>query len=517
MKRFVILIIGLGFLARLFCFKYTYVINPDGVIYIHQARALYHGLWDSVNSCEMSYLSVYPLLMVPFYKIFGDWVTASKSVSLFFGTMALVPLYFLSRRFFERSTSALVLLVFAVMPFFIHRSVDVVRGPVFWFFSLLGFYLFLSRTEKRDNVYLVLSNLSFLMAAWARVEALLFIIVSCLYLLAVEKGFKIRKFFVFLSPALALFLVGATWLAFDLSYLNVVRYNFLTKHLSEPFAGYERLREGLAKLQFKRLGYVKPYYMEWIRQLAWFNALGMILICMVETLFYPFFLIFVIGVPGAWRRIKTDKGFLCLIFAAAGAFVILYMFALNKQTISHRYMALLVLPCFIFIAFGLERIMAFFRGRFRLREHFAIPLLCLLILGCSLPKGLKPREKDKLVFQEIGEFIANREGNNREIQIASPKHSLGWVSFYANLNYKGAPCPLRNYDFWRIAGRSYHEFLKNLKKRDIGYFLYSERYWPKRRFDFMKKRMAKDFLKIKKWSHPDTGRLILFEVNPKRG
>jgi hypothetical protein len=97
-KRIALLIIGLGFVIRLFCFQYTAVINPDGAIYIHQARAIYYGLYDSLTTCGMSYVSIYPIFIAGAYAILADWVIAAKSVSLIFGTMTLVPLYFLLKR-----------------------------------------------------------------------------------------------------------------------------------------------------------------------------------------------------------------------------------------------------------------------------------------------------------------------------------------------------------------------------------------------------------------------------------
>jgi hypothetical protein len=97
--RISILIILLGFAIRLFSFHYTYIINPDGVLYIHQARAIYYGIKDAILTCSMGYLSNYSILIVLAYKIFGDWVIAAKSVSLFFGTITLIPLYFLMKRF----------------------------------------------------------------------------------------------------------------------------------------------------------------------------------------------------------------------------------------------------------------------------------------------------------------------------------------------------------------------------------------------------------------------------------
>jgi hypothetical protein len=133
-------------------------------------------------------------------------------------------------------------------------------------------------------------------------------------------------------------------------------------------------------------------------------------------------------------------------------------------------------------------------------------------LICALPKNLKPREADKLVFKRIGELIAEREGNNREIQVAAPTQTPSWISFYANLKYKGAPCPQKNTDLEKIIGKSYGDFILNLKKREIRYFLWEERNWPRDRFDFIHRKNPEDFEKLGVWSHPDTGRLILFKV-----
>ena len=108
--RIAILIILLGFAIRLFSFHYTYIINPDGVLYIHQARAIYYGLKDSILTCSMGYLSNYSILIVLAYKIFGDWVVAAKSVSLFFGTITLVPVYFLLNRFFKKENLSIFII-----------------------------------------------------------------------------------------------------------------------------------------------------------------------------------------------------------------------------------------------------------------------------------------------------------------------------------------------------------------------------------------------------------------------
>ena len=509
MKRLAILIIGLGFVIRLFCFHYTAIINPDGALYIHQARAIYYGMKDAVIAPhQLSYLSNYPVFIAVSYTIVKDWLIAAKSTSLFFGTLTLLPLYFLLKRFFDDKIGLLVLLIFALIPVFVDRSADVVKGPVFWFFSVLGLYLFVSQIDNKNNVYLLLSSLSFLMATWARVEAILFIIVSCFYLLAARQEMKFKKFIIFITPiAVFIMFIAISGLISNMPNLNIFRYKKIMF-----FNGYENLRAGLERLKDQPLGYVKPCYIEWVRHLVWFLALGILFTSMVETFFYPFFLVFIIGLVGIRERVNKDKRIPYFAFIAIGALVVLYVFILGRQTMPTRYLALFVLPSFIFIGFGLEKILFFLRSRFNLTESVTLSILCLLILACSLPKNLKPRETDKLVFKEIGELIADREGNDREILVATSKQSIRWISFYANLNYKGAPRPKQNYDLEKLIGKNYETFVKNIRKRGISYFLWEEKHWPKASASYIRKENSKDFVKIGTWSHPDTGKLILFKV-----
>ena len=546
--RIAILIILFGFAIRLFSFHYVYIINPDGVLYIHQARAIYYGLKDSILTCGMGYLSNYSILIVVAYKIFGDWVVAAKSVSLFFGTITLFPLYFLLNRFFKKEISLIATLIFALIPDFVARSADVVRDPVFWFFSVLGLYFFVSQIEKRnyiypvrnnapsvkgemikkDNialeglknrskfsnrVYLILSSLSFLMASWARIEAILFILVSFVYILLVRQDRKIKKISIFAIPVILILLFSVFGsMIFNMSVNKFHRAHAITAKFSAPMIEYKNLRESLTELMNQPLKENLQHFLHKARHLVWLIALGTLVKYAVRAYFYPFFFIFIIGLGGIWTRIKGDNHILYLAFLAISALILLYMHTLHTWMMFNRFFAIFIFPSFIFVGFGLEKIIVFLRSRFNLKESVILFVLCLLILACSLPKNLQSREADKIVFKEIGELIADRDGNNKEIQIVTSLHSIRWISFYANLNYEGAPYPQKNDDLDNIIGKNYSEFVQNLKIRGIRYFLWEEKHWPRYRFDFMNRKNPKDFIKLGEWKHPDTGRLILFSV-----
>ena len=283
--------------------------------------------------------------------------------------------------------------------------------------------------------------------------------------------------------------------------------------LSSPFSGYEDLRAGLESLVEYAQGPVKPFYIDWVRHLVWFIALGIVLTNLIEAFFYPFFLVFILGLLGVRERIKNDRRVPYFALIGVGALMVLYMYVLRSQTMSTRFLALFLIPSFVFLGFGLEKIWTFFRSRFSLKESVVFPLIFALILASGLPKVLKARETDKAVFKQIGTLIAEREGNDTEILVATSPQSVRWISFYANVKFKGAPCPKKNYDLETMLGGSYAEFVKNLRARGIRYFLWEEKHWPRQSADYLSIGNPSDFIVIGAWTHPDTGKLMLFEVN----
>jgi 4-amino-4-deoxy-L-arabinose transferase-like glycosyltransferase len=516
LSRYIVLVFILGFAVRLFACYYTYVINSDGALYIHQARAIYYGQWDRLLFRSMGFLSIYPLLIVPAYAIFHDWIIAAKSVSFLFGSLTLIPVYFLLRQFCEKAISALCLLVFSLIPYMVDRSADVVRDPVYWFFVATGLCLFAMQIGKDGQRYcLILSCLSFLIATSARIEAVLFLAVSCLFILCFEKGLRIKKTIAFAIPLAILFLsLALLSTLFELPVKDIFRIGDIGKKLSAPFSEYTNIRDGLAELAYSHTITTSDFFgafVQKVRQMVWLIALGTIFKGMVKAFFYPFFIIFLCGMMGLWSRIKDDQRVLYFFFLIIAAAILLYIHVLQTWTMEARFFAVIVLPSAVFLGFGLENIIHFLTGRFNLRPLVSISLICLLILTFGLTKDLKPREEDKLVFKEIGEFIDKREDNGQAISVAtfSPP---GLVSFYANLKYPGAPSPEIYADFRQLAATRYDRFVHNLKTNHIKYFLWEERNWPREAFNFLKDRDSKDFLELGRWSHPDTGKLVLFRV-----
>lgn len=508
-EKTLILVLALGFLIRVYACLHTHIINPDGTLYIHQARALYFGAWQQLTSCGLSYLSIYPILVTLAYPIFQDWIVAARSVSVFFGTLTLIPLYFLLRRFFVKETSVLCALIFTLIPFLVGHSADVIRDPVFWFFLMLGLYFFVLQMEKSGKgIFLALASFSFLLAAWARVEALLFILLSFSYLLATKQDKKGQRLMCFLAPPMLALLSAVV----HAGLWNIFRLDEIFSKILDPFRQYAELRSTLAALASPPQGYFLESFFKRARNLVWLIALGTLFAHIVKAFFYPAFLVFLAGTADIGKSIREDRRIRYLLLLSFGALVLLYLHILQTWLIYHRFMAVFLFPSFVFVGFGIERLLVFANSRFRLKRSFALALLCFLIFSLSLPKNLKPAEQDKVVFKEIGELIAQMEGKDREIPVAASMQTIRWICFYANLHAPGAPCPQPYNKFRPVVGKGYQEFARNLRDRGIRYFLWEEKHWPKDRFNFQKQLRPEDFRRLCSWYHPDTGRLVLYRV-----
>jgi len=498
-------IIIFGFAIRLFVCLNLGIINPDGVLYIHQARALYYGNWDQITTCALNYVSMYPLLIASAYGIFHE--------SIVFGTLLLLPTYLLMRRFFDERTSAATTLIVSLIPALVSRSADIVRDPVAWFFVAFGVYFFVCQFNSKRCVYLTLSSLFFILAAWNRIEIVVFIFASLIYLSLFKNEERYKRILYFIAPFIILvsllaLILGMTHLSID----DIFRTHAIIDKLSRPILDYKNLRSILTVMIDQPEASHLELFLEKARHLVWLIALGTLIIYMIKAFFYPFFLIFILGLPGTKARAKKDKRLIYLLLICASMFVMLYFHLLQTWIIDTRFLVPLMIPACVFMGFGIEKIDHFIDSRFRTRPEITFSIICLVVLAFALPKDLKSRETDKSVFKDIGKTIAQREGNDSIIDVAASMHILRWTAFYSNLNYPGSPCPQPYSDFKSIVGNDYKYFLNILRQRGIEYFIWEEKHWPKNTFDFMSTFDPHHFKSIKSWNHPDTGQLTLFEI-----
>ena len=506
------LILILGLAVRLFAWHQTGILNSDGTVYIQQARAIYFGLWDAVTSCTIRYPYINTFFIAAFYAVFGNWVTAATVVSVFFGTLSLIPLFYLARNFFSTGIAFLVALIHAVNPMLVDGSVDIVRDPLFWFLVLVGLHL-LTHRKGQTTAGLLLSSCTFILATWTRVESVVFILITPVYLWLDGQERPWRRIATFLSPIALLLLagIGGQWLIHP-ERIDTYRLAEIPARLTRAFSQYEQLRSTLRGMTLLPPPGLSQEFLNNLQSNVWFLGFGVIIQNALETFFYPFVLLYLLGLGNLRKRIAADRRVLCPVLALPVALLLLYLFVFLDWQMENRWLALALFPSFLFLGFGLERVIAWMQAKFNLKKGMALALIALLALAFTLPKDMKPRGEDKVVYRQIGESIATREGNMKKIEIMTVGAASRWILFFANLHFRGAPCPDEFYDYFGWIGHDYGSFVEAMKKQGMKYLVWEERNWPAGSFDFINSPHERDFVRLGAWSHPDTGRIILFRL-----
>lgn len=488
-----LIVVGLLTVAlalRVYAFFNTPVINPDGVLYINQAKAILRNDWELAKTCGYDFISIYHLL-IPFgYKVLGDWILAAQSVSLFFGTITIIPLYFVLKHFFRTVTAFTMSLAFATNPFFVSYSVELVKDPIFWFFALLGIWFFITALKREKMIYmLLLSNLSFLIAGLARFEILIYFIGSVTYILFFEDK-KMKKILLFTLPVL---IIGSLMFLFDAFIFREKLYFWTFYFLPRVHRFFHGISETLLKPPL------------WDKSLI---ALKLILYKMTKVLSLPLLPLFLIGFLLVKKEVEREKRFWYFIMLSLLSIVALYLFYMKIGILSPRYTVFIILPAYIFVGFGIEKILCFFKSR-GYQEKYILWLVCssIIIPVVLFPSNLVPCKTDKIIYKKIGDYIAKAENNQTTVVMAPDSR----IMFYANLHSEGIECGNQLMEYENLTAMKYHEMVSFLKERKVKYFLWDEKSWKNGPYDFLSTARLKHFKEIMRWD-AEQKRLILFKV-----
>ncbi|MEW6584032.1 MAG: glycosyltransferase family 39 protein [Nitrospirota bacterium] len=477
-----------SFLLRLYAFFYTTVINRDGVWYINQAKAIFNNDWVAAKSCGYDFISLYHLLIPVFYRVTGDWILAAKVISLVFGSIAVIPFYFILRHFFRTPLAFVASLAFAMNPFFVSYSVELVKDPTFWFFGLLGIYFFITAVKREKRLYFLLfSNISFLLAAFARFEGFIYLIGSVVYIVLFEDR-KLKKLMIFVLPVLLLFSLASLLKAYLVKEaLHLGKFYFVPRaqrffsDLSASLLQPDILEKSLMSLKLLIYGTTKVLYIPFI----------------------PFFLISLLNLK---RDVGSDRRFRYLIFVSLLSLIALYLFYVKIQILSPRYTVFFILPALVFACSGIERIVLFLTGK-GLKEKIAVSLVCFYVVVSVLtvPSKLLPRKPDKIIYKTVGEYVAKIEENRNTIIMAPDSR----VMFYANLYSPALECGNRLIGYRRLMGMKYDDMIYALESNNVKYFVWEAKSKKNEGLSSPADAAPKHFKEVMRW---DENEIVLYRM-----
>lgn len=509
------IVFGIALMVRLIAFANLEIINPDGVLYIYQAKAIATGQWHLLNQCQLNFISLYPLLIAGVQWVISDWVLSAKLVSLCFGFAALIILYRLLILYFDTAIAQLTILLYAMLPVMVRYSVDAMRDATFWFFFTAAIWLFTLHAKpglrSRHSLWLLSgSSLLILLATWNRIEGIILLPVACLYLAVAKIKGRWLRLLVFLLPPICL--AGLIALVAGLKGIDIyslVRLNDVVDKFNASIDAYQHLRMQLKSVGSQANDSLLREFVPNARNTIWLIALGTMLTNAMESFFYPYVPIFIVGVVFTIRQPDRRRAFGFLLTIIGFSFLLLYAHVLQTWIMTYRFVILLIIPACVLAGVGMEKTVDFIGRTFTLSRSRSMAVIAVLIVGASLVKNLAPIEHDKAVYRQISATIKDAFPEDGVVRIAGRASTIYlWVFFYANA---ATPEPVCHEAFAVDAG-SMPELLVQMRAKGCVFLLWEASAWKDAAFGRTLAEFQTVFDLAGYWTHADTGDLVLLHM-----
>jgi len=431
-----------AFAVRFYLVFFSDIITPDGILYIKTARLIESG--ESKKLMEFTFIHLYPYLVLLAHKIFPDWETAGRMVSVLMGSLTVIPLFLLTKRMFGLRIASITALFYIINPRLADYSADVLREPTFWFFSITALWLAWEGVSRDNLIWMILSSISTALAAFARIEGVAIFVVILLWIiwyfarqkpdnrrLCLHLSVYILAFPVLLSPFIFMFRgIFARW---DFGFTLVKIWLLITSKSSEAL---ELSPEGIRTVRPELVT-----FLDLARSHRYVIFLSDIILKLVKSLNVVFFFFAVIGIFGR-KNVAYSKNEIPVAIWFGVFFITAFLYIAKVYYFSTRHGTLLVFPMLIWAGIGFfelkEQIRSWlgkvYPSAFLTRHMAAILIFAILI--AILPKTLSPGGYEKRELREAGVYL-KAKGYSGVVFAGEPR--LYRIAFYADSEFDSLP------------------------------------------------------------------------------
>lgn len=433
-------ILGVAIILRVLRLIHARVISPDGTGYIRDALAIgTEGLRSLFQSGFGDNFSVYPILLYLVDRLVGDPVLSGQLVSLFFGCLLIVPVYFLAKETMGPRAGLIAAFMAAVHPHLIRYSAEVLKDSMLFFFAITSVALALWGHRRKNYVVIFLAGL----AAWATCLVRIYgiVVVASITVAIIVSGLPERRRWRSVAAELLLFTVPIPALGYLLFAVFVGAGNeHFFQTLATLFASiverYSAVRSYRDVLLAGNPG-VDPSYLNVITSYPWLSALREFFDVWVTAFTGLFFVLFLAGgYLGRASLLKRGPGLFVLTCAAMlmlfDILIVMTVFFLSK-----RHVMILVLVVLPWSALALDRFIQWYRERARTKYRIksrmfyrivSVAFLIWVVLALAFTSFLDPTIDKNYYRKAAGEYIKGIEPPNPTLLMG---RSDGLLIFYS--------------------------------------------------------------------------------------
>ena len=470
----------------------------DSTAYGSVARDFLKG--DFVKGLSSPAHPFYPFLIYLISPDSAHVEIVGRVISLFFGTLTIVPLYYLAKEFIGEKRAILSSLFYAFHPYLVTYSGMLLTEATYWGLLTLSVYFFWTGLRREKVSKAILSGVFLSLAYLTRPEGmgylLIFIIWGLFYGGFKKWGFKKIFFlggvmlpFVILSSPYVIYIHHETgqWLiskkALD------VQTQFLEEERGEDNPSAEKGMDGQAPVR----GAAK--FLEVVNNIVRFIPFTAYHYLRAYDFALWLFLFF-----GLFRA-RSGEGKDEMFFASL---VFFHLFSLSIFTWSCIRFSVPMIPLSLFWAgIGASEIQKCLK-RIRISNPEKLFfLLILLILLIQLPQSLKPERGHRLGQREVGLWLKQNTPKGAVIMSNSP-----FEAFYAEREFILLPPGISRLG---TPGKSYREIIRFAREKGVNYIL-TNKNTSGMNPDFEASINPMNLKEFHRFKEKDRGWIIVYEV-----
>jgi hypothetical protein len=455
-KQMLLLLIGITFALRLYALLMAQGIANDSVAYGFAARDFLKGHF--IKGLSSPAPPFYPFLISLFPMDFTSVEMTGRSLSLFVGTLTVIPLFYLVKEAIGPKEAVFSALFYSFHPYLVTYSGMFLTEATYWGLLIVSVYFFWTGLKRGKLGRMALSGSFIGLAYLTRPEGISYVLIYLIWAV-VDRSFHknwLQK----------IILIGILILSVSIFFIPYVIY--IHRETGQWLISKKAVEEQ-SQLFEKRADKANPSIgVEPIKPRNKNQKIIRITRNIVQNLpsvvyhylrayHFSLWLFLFFGLIRVRRRVVTYELFLA-------SFVLLHLFSLSTLTSSTIRFSVPIIPFSLFWAgTGVLEIKRYL-GKIEISHPEKILLiLILLVILIQLPQSLKPERRHRAEEKKIGIWLKQNTPPDAIIMSNSPQEA-----FYADRHFILLPKGIFTRGY---RPKSYHEIIQYAKAKGVRYIL----------------------------------------------
>jgi 4-amino-4-deoxy-L-arabinose transferase-like glycosyltransferase len=493
-RKYLLALLVFSFLIRIPLLIYPEVIHVDGVLYVRHARQILAWDW-SVGRTHPFYPSLIALFhfLAPTDEIAGIWV------SVIFGALLILPVFYLGKALFDERVGILAALIASVHPFLYTPSGSVLSESIFHFLLamsvLFGWYAFQGGRFKDIVLFGLLASLSYL----TRPEGIGFLGIFAGWVFLVNPSGEKRPW----SKKTAIILLACiSFLVFSFPYFQQLKKDTGRWQISNKIAitmgslSEEEASDAVQKIRETKRMTFSSFIKSPVTVAKKIGAGTLTSLYQFQQVFNPLLTVILVWglLLSKGRSLSLKVNLYVLSYIVYLLCIIHPLFRVNRRYTSHVISICLPWAAFAFIEVS-EWVRMKWRNEALRRRIPTFLLMALLLILFVQGRWFHPREQ-RFIQREAGYWMGEHLPRESKVMAAMPQEA-----FYSGTTWV------------RIPAGNADKIVEEARSREVHYLVVDEDL-EKKFPGFVEKAKEAGFKPVKEWRREEQWTVLLQVASP---